>query len=109
MSSSGAPRNAEALAKTRYGFWAVIIGFGALLLAIGIGVWQFTTAIAGMAGAFFGVNLGQQATNDAREDANHAHDAANQALLRAEAYALHLSPAEKDQAFQSVEHLRTGS
>lgn len=88
----------------RYGLWVVLAGFVAILIALWFIVGRFTTAVdvtavlgtvttavAGLGGAYFGMNLGQQGkaqADQARDDAEKKKDAAQR---RADLYRGQLS------------------
>jgi len=93
------------------GFWMVIAGLVTILVALWFVVGKFTTAadvtavlgpittaIAGLVGAFFGVNLGQQG----KAEADKQRDLAQK---RAEFYSAHLDPARKDEVVEKAQLL----
>jgi hypothetical protein len=92
--------------KAQLGAVIVLAGFVGILIALWLVLGRFadakdvtsimapiTTAIAGLGGAFFGVNLGQQGKEKAEDDRNKAQQ-------RAELYASQLPKAEADAIMQ---------
>jgi hypothetical protein len=95
--------------KAQLGALIVLSGFVGILIALWLVLGSFkdakdvtsimapiTTAIAGLGGAFFGVNLGQQGRERAEEDRNKAQQ-------RAELYASQLPKEEADVIMQRAQ------
>jgi hypothetical protein len=98
--------------KAQLGAVIVLIGFGAILVALWIVTGKFadakdvssvlapiTTAIAALGGAFFGVSLGQQGKEAAEQGREKAEEDRSKAQKRAEMYLARL-PADVGQEVQ---------
>lgn len=102
--------------KAQLGAAIVVVGVVAILAALVVVVGRFTdakdaaavlapitTAIAGLVGAFFGVNLGQQGKDAADQARAKAEDDKNKAQERAERYAAMLPQDVAQQVQEQVQ------
>jgi mRNA-degrading endonuclease toxin of MazEF toxin-antitoxin module len=102
--------------KVQLGAAIILVGFGAILVALWIVTGKFadakdvgsvlapiTTTIAALGGAFFGVSLGQQGKEKAEQGREKAEDDRSKAQQRAEMYLARLPPDVAQEVQQQVQ------